>query len=240
MDCPHADLLLLFYRPDRPSDLSAEDAAALRDHLAACPACAAKLAQQSAADRAIGAAMRTVPVPAGLADRLHRQAESHLQTAWRRAARRTLAKAALAAALLVTAYGGYVAATRPYLDVAQLADRQDGLLQSPQRTAADWLAGNDLADALPEDFNLALVTFAGRRDVQGVPTRALRLDAGPGHTAWVYFVRPGDFNLADAQTGQYTSNVGVKVYRDLPRGWTAVVVYTGNNLNAFLSQLRPV
>ncbi len=70
--------------------------------------------------------------------------------------------------------------------------------------------------------------------MQGVSTLTLRLDANGRQSATVYFVRPGDFNLRDVQTGQYTSNVAVRVYRDLPGGWTAVVAYTGNNLNAFL------
>lgn len=229
MDCPHANLLLLFYRPDGTSELTVEDAAALRDHLATCPACAAKLARQSAQDQFVSAAMRNVPVPSGLADRLKRDAAGQLGRIWRR----TAMKYAVAACLLITAYGGYVAATRPYLDVAQLADAQDNLWQSPDRTAGEWLAANNLTRALPEDFALQLVTSTGRRDLQGVPTLAMRLDTN-GNTAWVYFLRPGQFNLRDAATGQYTSNVGVRVYRDLPDGWAAVVVYTGNNFNAFL------
>ena len=230
MDCPHANLLLLFYRPDRPSDLSAEDTAALQTHLAACPACAAKLAKQTAEYRLLSAAVRNVPVPSGLANRLKQQAQSQLNSAWRR----TAMKYALAASLLIAGCIGYTAATRPSLDVGQLADSQDTLWQAPDRTASDWLAANSLTNSLPEDFDLRLATFTGRRDLQGVPTLAMRLDATARQTAWVYFVRPGDFRLADAQTGQYTSNVGVKVYRDLPNGWTAVVVYTGNSLNNFL------
>lgn len=230
MDCPHANLLLMFYRPGRPSDLAVADAAALESHLATCPACAAKLAAQSARDGAIGAAMNAVPVPAGLADRLKVNVASQLKWAWRR----TAVKYALAASVLVAAYGGFVAATRPTLDVAQLADDQDRLWQAPAVTISDWLAKNGLAESLPEAFDLQLATFAGRRDLQGVSTLAMRLDANGRQSATVYFVRPGDFNLRDVQTGQYTSNVAVRVYRDLPGGWTAVVAYTGNNLNAFL------
>ncbi len=230
MDCPHANLLLMFYRPDRPTDLATDDAAALQAHLATCPACAAKLAQQSALDQRLSAAMRNVPVPTGLADRLQDQARSQIRRAWQR----TAMKSALAASLLVAVYLGFVAATRPTLDVGQLADAQDTLWQSPDRTATAWLAANGLTNSLPEDFDLNLVTFAGRRDLQGVPTLAMRLD-GPGRqTAWVYFLRSTAFDTSKAETGQYTSNVGVKVYRDLPNGWTAVVLYTGNSLTNFL------
>lgn len=229
MDCPHANLLLLFYRPDRPSDLSADDAAALQAHLAACPACAAKLAKQSAADRVLSAAVRDVPVPSGLADRLKQQAQSQINRAWRR----TAAKCVAAAVLLVAGYVGYAAATRPTLDVGRLADAQDAVWQSPDRTASDWLTANGLTDALPEDFDLRLTTFAGRLDLQGVPTPALRLDAAGRQTAWVYFLRPRSFDPGQVEAWQI-SNVGVKVYRDRPNGWTAVVVFTGGSLNAFL------
>ncbi len=230
MDCPHANLLLLFHRPGRPSDLAPADAAALDAHLAACPACAATLAARTAQDAAVGAAMNAVPVPVDLPDRLKSNLASQLRWAWRRAA----VKYALAASLLVAAYGAFVAYTRPVLDLAALADHQDRLWQAPGLTTADWLTEHRLTDALPEAFDLRLATFAGRRDLQGVPTLALRLDANGRQTAWVYFLRPADHNLREIATGQYTSNVAVRVYRDLPGGWTVVVAYTGNHFNAFL------
>jgi hypothetical protein len=230
MDCSHANLLSLFHRPGRPSDLAPEDAAALDAHFAVCPACAAALAARSAHDAAIGAALLAVPVPTDLPDRLRSNLASQLRWAWRRSA----VKAALAASLLVAAYGAFVAFSRPTLDLAALSDHQDRLWQAPAHTATDWLAANGLSDALPEAFDLQLATFVGRRELQGVPALAMRLDANGRQTAWVYFLRSADHNLRDAQTGQYTSNVAVRVYRDLPGGWTVVVAYTGNNLNAFL------
>lgn len=230
MDCGHANLLMLFQRPGRTADLSPEDAAALAAHLAGCPACAAAHANRLAADGAIAAAVNAVTVPANLAERLKERLASQI----RRAMWRGVVKYALAASLLIAAYGGYVAATRPTLDLAALADSQDKLWQAPAHTATEWLAENGLANSLPEDFDLQLATFAGQRKLQGVSTLAMRLDANGRQSAWVYFIRSSDFNLRDAQTGQYTSNVAVRVYRDLPGGWIAVVAYTGNNLNAFL------
>ncbi len=230
MDCPHAKLLLLFHRPGRPSDLAPEDAAALEAHLAGCPACAASHAARAAQDAVVGAAMRAVPVPADLPDRLKSNLASQLRWAWRRAAVRY----ALAASLLVAAYGAFVAYSRPTLDLAALADHQDRLWQAPAHSATDWLAEHRLADALPEAFDLQLATFVGRRELQGVPALAMRLDAPGRQSAWVYFLRPADHHLRDVATGQYTSNVAVRVYRDQPGGWTVVVAYTGNNFHAFL------
>lgn len=230
MDCSHARLLMVFHRPGQSSDLAAEDRVALESHLNSCPKCSAWFTQQTAVDRAISTAVQHVAIPATLADRLKSQAATRLKWAWRRKA----VKYAMAASLLVAAYGAYIAITRPTLDVAGLADDQDRLWQAPARTAADWLVIHGLNEALPEPFDLQLVTFLGHRELQGRSTLAIRFDTTDRRMAWVYFVRSSHFNLRDASTGQYTSNVAVRVYRDLPGGWTAVVAYTGNNLNAFL------
>jgi hypothetical protein len=230
MDCTHAKLLMLFHRPGRSSDLAPDDAAALSAHLAGCPACSAVLAARQSGDAAIAAAVQSVPVPANLADRIKAKAAAQLRWAWRR----TAVKYALAASFLVAAYGAFVALNRPTLDLAALADEQDHLWQAPGRTATDWLAAHGLADVLPEPFDLQLATFTGHRRLQGVPALAMRLDSVRRQSAWVYFLRSADFDLRDLQTGQYTSNVAVRVYRDLPGGWTVVVAYTGNNFNAFL------
>ena len=230
MDCTHAKLLLLFHRPGRSSDLAPEDAAALDAHLDACPACQATWSARQANDAALATVVRAVSVPSNLADRLKAKAAAQIRWAWRRSA----VKYAIAASILLAVYGAYVAINRPTLDLTALADDQDRIWQTPGRTAADWLATNGLADTLPEPFDLQLATFTGHRRLQGVPTLAMRLDAERRQSAWIYFLRPGDFDLRDLATGQYTSNVAVRVYRDLPGGWTVLVAYTGNNFNAFL------
>ncbi len=230
MDCRHANLLLLFYRPGSTSELSAEDTSALESHLAACTACAARLKNQQAIDTTIATAINDVPVPGSLADRLKTQVAVYRKLM----VRLRVVRFAMAASVLVLLYGAYIAVTRPVLDIPGLADDQDRYWQAPAHTAADWLVTNGLSDTLPEPFDLQLVTFAGRRDLQGVSTQAMRLEGTGRQSAWVYFLRPGDFHLRDAETGQYTSNVAVRVYRDLPGGWIVVVAYTGNNFNAFL------
>jgi hypothetical protein len=121
------------------------------------------------------------------------------------------------------------------LDVAGLAEFQDALSQAPEQTAAAWLNQHRLSEALPEEFDLQLARFVGRAEVQGQSTLALRLEtANRRQTAWIYFVRTRDFRTSQAESGQYTSDTAVRVYRGQPGGWTVVVSYTGNDWKAFV------
>lgn len=231
MDCKNAELLLLFHRPDRPHDLVVEESRALQDHLATCPSCAAQFSQQSAQDRAIGAVMRSVAAPAGFNAKLKERATADLKAA----GRRTLTKYALAATLLLATYGLYAYVSRPYLNVDRLSEIEDSLWQAPQQSTSDWLAENGLSSSMPAEYELNLATFCGRRNLLGIPTLAVRLDATTRNRAWVYFVRSRDFNLSKLDSGQATSNVAVRVHSEPGSKWTVVVVYTGNNLSAFLN-----
>ena len=68
MDCNHARLLLIFLR--NSADLDVTEAEALAGHLKQCPDCDGWARQERRLDEALGKAMRAVPVPAGLQDRL--------------------------------------------------------------------------------------------------------------------------------------------------------------------------
>jgi hypothetical protein len=230
MDCKNAQILLLFFRPDHTQDLGDEDTRALHDHLSTCSTCAARHARQLAEDRAIGKAVQAVAVPVGLSTKLKDRATTELNAAWRR----TLTKYAVAATVLLLLYGGYIALTRPTFNLERISDHDDSLWQAPHQTATDWLTDNGLGSAMPQEYDLQLATFVGRRNVQGIPTLALRLDSTNRARAWVYFVRSRDFNLSKLENGQLTSYVAVRVHTEPGSKWTAVVVYTGNNLNAFL------
>src|SRR5690242_15755148 len=69
MDCRTARLLLDYARP-APAELPGGDAAALEGHLTACPECEALARAERQADDRLGRAVRDVPVPDGLRDRL--------------------------------------------------------------------------------------------------------------------------------------------------------------------------
>jgi anti-sigma factor RsiW len=69
MNCSHARLLLLFHGPG-PSEYAAEDAAALRLHLEDCRECRDRAQLEEHADAALSEAMRNVPAPGGLEERI--------------------------------------------------------------------------------------------------------------------------------------------------------------------------
>ena len=69
MDCKTARLLLDFARPLCP-ELDTADAEALHSHLAECPECGPFAAGERRIDGHFGRAVRDVPVPEHLRDRL--------------------------------------------------------------------------------------------------------------------------------------------------------------------------
>lgn len=234
MTCDTARILLLFYRPGKAADLAADDFTALEAHLATCPACAARVGRQTAADAAIGRAFRQVAVPDGLKARARVRAAAAESRLWRQTWATRAATAALVLAVGLTGWGGYVAATRPVLNTWALGEQYEVTFERPDQAAREWLAGQGVPQPLPEDFDPALLTFTGYADVQGVRVPVLEYRAAGAGFARVYLLRPGQFSLKDAAETQ-NSFVTVRLYRDRPAaGWTAVVVHTGNDLQPFL------
>ncbi len=84
MDCKTARLLLELGLP-RAQELEPDDAASLDEHLAACAECGSLAHEERRADAHLGAALRAVPVPPGLRDRLldKLKAERKRRLRWR-------------------------------------------------------------------------------------------------------------------------------------------------------------
>ncbi len=125
MDCKSAHLLMEFARPGSP-ELDAGEAEALRQHLAECGDCAALAAAERRADEHLGRAMRDVPVPDGLRQRLLTRLTAE-RKAWYR--HRPVLGFGAAAAVLLIGWVGHLlwfnrlpAISNEY--VRQLADRQ--------------------------------------------------------------------------------------------------------------------
>lgn len=68
MDCQSTRILLAFLRGAERLDPAEQEA--VRQHLEGCPDCAALARAERRLDAAVGAALRDVPVPAGLKDRI--------------------------------------------------------------------------------------------------------------------------------------------------------------------------
>ena len=69
MDCRTARLLLDYHRP-QASELASSEAGALEQHLSVCSECDALTRAERQADARLGKAMRDVPIPDRLRDRV--------------------------------------------------------------------------------------------------------------------------------------------------------------------------
>ncbi|CAN5443733.1 hypothetical protein BH11PLA2_BH11PLA2_15200 [soil metagenome] len=229
MTCDYARILSLF---NRPGDLAEEDRAALATHLAGCPACTAASNTLTAQDSLIASAMKAVTLPVGFRDALQNKA---IRVQADLAHRLWVFRAAgLAAAVVMglIASSTYTIATRPTLDTdALLSDFERSGETTPTANVEGWLKAERLP-RLPVDFNMNLVTFTGELSLQGRSLPAMRLQSGSNECT-IYFVRNSRFHLANAEDSVGSSGT-VRVYRDLPGGWTLIVLHTGNSLQPFL------
>lgn len=235
MDCNDAQFYLRLFRggPDRTD---ADVAAALDNHLAGCPRCAADAGRLSAFDAAVGRAMRAVEVPVGLRSKLVADLSARRGTALRQRAYRGLAVAASALLATGLAVGAFTAA-RPAFDPAELVDRheQTSTPQGAEKAVADWLKAEGLPARLPEPFDYGLYVTHGTENFRGrdTPVVVFRDRAGTG-LAKVYAVRPWQFKTADLQPAQM-SGWQARVYpKDPAAGVTFVVLFTGADLAPFL------
>lgn len=229
MDCRDAEFYLRLRRPGA-DELGPEVTAALDRHLAGCPACDAAAARLGGFDAAVAAVMKAVPVPSGLANRLHAAVAARRGAAFRA---RTYRYAAAAATVLVAAglALGIYSRARPTPDTDALVNAGDATAD-PEAAVARFLKAERLPE-LPEAFDPGLFVIAATEKVQGrdVPVIVFRDRAGRGW-AKVYAFRDTAFdpkNVRDAQT----SNWIAKAYP--ARGGVAfVVVFTGPDLATFL------
>ena len=82
MDCKHARMLLDVAHP-LATELEAVETEALAAHLAECPDCGFAAEAERRVDEKFGAAMRDVPVPDGLQQRIVRRLQGERDAWWR-------------------------------------------------------------------------------------------------------------------------------------------------------------
>ncbi len=239
MECPNARMLLAYRRPGGPAELAPEDADELDRHLAGCPACAAAARRQDGFDMAVGRAMRTVAVPAGLRDRLLTDALARRGLTWRRTAYQYAAAAAVVVLAVLTASGiGF--ALRPAFDADRPADQFAQRIENPEQTVRAWLAAQGLPQSLPYDFNFGLLADYGKetidgRDVPVITFRAALPGAGRPDEVRVYIVRKSQFKLDEAKfRSVQNSFCNVQVVPDDGRGVGYAILFTSPSLEPFL------
>ncbi|MBA4064021.1 MAG: hypothetical protein C0501_09975 [Isosphaera sp.] len=211
MQCRDAQFYLRLRRP-AGDELGADVSADLDRHLAGCPGCAADARAAGGFDAAVAAAVRAVPVPAGLHDRLRTAASAHAGAVIRRRAYRVTALAA--SLLLAVGLGfGVFSVTRPQIDSYAVVGPAEGLVSDPDAVLKTWLAERKLPPQLPAPFDPDLLVMAGSERVQGVdvPVAVFRHPDDPKYFARLYAFRAdGTLNL-DGLRNDFASNTAVTV-----------------------------
>ncbi len=228
MDCEHARLLLNFAQPLAVA-LEESEAEALASHVANCPACAALDRLRHRLDERIGEAMRAVPVPAGLRDRLNARLARERRRFYLRSAM------AAAAALLLALGGGWLLWPRPLVvdPVAVHTER----IELPITSAGveKWFADRGVTMKAPGDLNYHLLQYCTLAHFQGKLVPLLEFRSGQD-SAWVYVLDARRFDLAALLGPPVGTGTTFTVeYRPEPgdERFGYLIISTGAGLEAF-------
>lgn len=241
MDCGKARMLAEV-RGNRESELPAEDAAVLDQHLSACPDCQRILENERRFDEPIAQAMRAVTVPSGLKMKLLGRLARERGAVHRR--RFFYAAAAVACVVIGIGILNWNQPNRPKLDLNGLVQLEDHRIEQPKEAAEEWLAAQGIQFHPPVDLNPRLLATHGSVTVQGkqVPTLYYRT-----HSAYakVFIFRDTDFDLSslpETWSGSSVFGHQVKVFRDAqhPTKQVYVVLFTGDSLEPFLNRFQPI
>jgi hypothetical protein len=229
MDCKTARLLLELHRP-QPAEIDPTESAALEGHLLACPECAAAAQVERQADLRITRAMRAVPVPTGLRERLQERLAVERRRAFRQKAV-TAGRWSAVAAVVLLALGGlswWLVNRHPALDLVALRDAEIEKMASPRK---EWVEVMVAAEAPPRfDYNfLVHYDFA---TCQGQRVSYLVFVRGQTRAA-VYVVNARQFDLAKLPEDTdplETQGFRVVVWRDAAENpdTAFVIIFTGD------------
>lgn len=239
MECRDAQFYLRLRR-HAADELGSDVTGALDGHLATCVACAADARAAVSFDRSMASAMKAVPVPAGLREKLFSQASAQQGAILRRKFYR--AGAVCAAILVVVGIGfGVFSASRPKLNPEALVGTAE---HNPEEATKSWLASQKLPRELPLPFKYDLFMYRGQEKVQGkdVPFVLFRAPEGGGFAKVYIFRDDGRFDLKEAQDVQAShANALVVAGQGESRGATYVIVYSAgpHGINQFLVGGRP-
>lgn len=195
MDCQHARLLLEFARPST-RELEPSEANQLQDHLRECSQCAHAAEMERHVDNTVGRAMRAVPVPLGLRERLLKRVSAE-RDAWYR--KWLVRGVAVAAALILAVWLGHAwwSSRLPGVDWATVKNDQE-LRDAAQ--VEDWYHLRRVSMAAPPGFNYEFLNAYGISLFQGqhVPHLvfvAPERDRTPATITHVYVLSDRQFDL---------------------------------------------
>ncbi|MFO0825356.1 MAG: hypothetical protein U0792_19925 [Gemmataceae bacterium] len=221
-------------------ELGTDVSADLGRHLAGCPSCAAEAHSAESFDRAVAVSMRSVPVPAGLRDKLFTQASTYHGAVIRR---KVYKVAALAASLLLaTGLGfGVFSASRPKINTDDLVRVADEQLQNPDVSLREWLTSQKFPAQLPLPFNTELLVTLGTERVQGadVPVAVFRHPTERGFAKIYIFRTNGEFNLNNLRDTNASLTIATVMENPQQRGVKYVILHTVHPVNDGGHPLKP-
>ncbi len=214
MDCRTARLLLDFARPLCP-ELEPADAEALQTHLADCPECGPVAAAERRLDDHLGRAVRDVPVPADLKQRLLNRLSRERDAWWRRW---ILRGGAAAAALLLALAGAWYLWPLPRPTMPEIQANLEMMRGADEQKVVDFFRKEGFGDVtMPSDFNFVYLAeyrveeFEGRRVPALVFERTEGADAATRVYARVLVLNDHRFNLADLRAGDKADSGSFKI-----------------------------
>jgi hypothetical protein len=248
MDCKTARLLLDYARP-APAELPGGDAAALEGHLTACPECEAVVRAERQVDDHLGRAVRDVPVPDGLRDRLLARLRVERRRWYRRWGLRGAGAAAAALALALGLWQPWHRTALPAPDVERIA--YEVTVQNAQRTGAEeveaWFTQyRGFPVVSPREFDGQSLDYGELAYCDLAPCLGERvpmlLFVHGTDQARVYILSGAQFNL-DGLPDQSADSGGYKTaVRSNPGDAHTkyLFIYSGNSMNPFLTGAAPI
>jgi hypothetical protein len=201
MDCKSARLLLDFHRP-RAGDLAPDEAAELEGHLATCAECDAAARAQRGLDEHLGRAVRDVPLPAKLRERLLAGVrERHRAATLRKLAWAARGAAVAATLLLAVALWWHFVGSRPSrLDVGAVveADFAKYNALTPQAVEVWFQERHRIAMVAPKQFDYGYLAEYELATLQGKPVPKLvfqRAEDNGITRARVFVLKRDEFDL---------------------------------------------
>jgi hypothetical protein len=166
MDCKTARQFLTFLRP-AVQELEDGEEGVLREHLSECLECAALAQAERREQEWLGQAMRAVPIPVDLRDRLMMRLGRERRRWHVRVASQLVAAAALLAAAWL-GYGYWAHVSRPEIDPERLVDQALSVRGQPPDQIEQWFQEQyRIKTVLPRYFNYGCLVSYERADFQG-------------------------------------------------------------------------
>lgn len=236
MDCRTAQILIELVRP---AEVDASEGAALESHLAGCPLCAERARTVYGVDALLGVAMRDVPIPEGLRNRLLDGLALDMRTSQRGRWLRQLGNLAAAAALLLAVSLAWIHRGGPArIDTEHASEVVALEIANPcLEHVEDWLKSRHVMVPAPENFDYRLLQLHEMAELQGqrVPLLVfVRTENQRTYQARVYLLSAEQFNLAPTPDAGSICTSTLMPHPTNPR-YAYLVVYTGD-LDGFLAK----